>query len=151
MKVILQQDVKGLGKKGALIEVAEGYGRNFLIPRGLAVPGTDSNLRAYENQQAMDAQKRRKEEEQAKALGERLAKAAIQIGAKSGEGGRLFGSITAGDVSQAIQKALGVTIDKRRIELEEPIKVLGSHHVVIKLLPGQTVRVAVQVVEARTA
>jgi len=137
MKVILLQDVKALGKKGDIKEVAEGYGRNFLVPRGLVAEATAGNLKR------LQLEEQKKEDQATKALSEarrmagKLDGIVLEIVARAGEGGRLFGSVTNGDIAGALQKK-NLTIDKRRIELAEPLKTLGAHRVCVRLHPNVT-------------
>ncbi|HHV71818.1 MAG TPA: 50S ribosomal protein L9 [Clostridia bacterium] len=133
MKLILQADVKGLGKKGQVVEVADGYARNFLIPRKLAIPGTEGNLKDEEQRQLAKARKKEKEIEEARKLAADLQGTILTIKAKSGEGGRLFGSITSKDIAEGLKREKKVEVDKRKIELKEPIKELGTTKVRIKL------------------
>ena len=145
MEVILKQDVKSLGKQGDRVKVAEGYARNFLIPRGLAVEATKGNIKSLQHQKKMDqerASRERAEAEKMKAVQEDLD---LEIRARSGEGGRLFGSVTSGDLADAIKKAAGIEVDKRKLELEEPIKAVGSYSGKVKLLPGVTANLGVKV------
>jgi large subunit ribosomal protein L9 len=132
MKVILSQDIKGLGKKGDLKEVAEGYARNYLLPRRLAVEATAANVRQQEELIQRRADKLARERADAEALRHKLEGLKIEISARAGEGGRLFGSVTAGDIAMALQSR-GVGVDKRKIELTEPIKTLGLFHVKVRL------------------
>lgn len=149
MKVILQADVKALGKKGELVEVAEGYARNFLIPRGLAKIATDSNLKSLAAEKTQAAAKAKRELEEAQKTGARLAQAGITIPAKTGGGGRLFGSVTALDIVAAVKKATGIELDKRKIVLDEPIKTLGVYKVPVRVHPQVSVELDVRVVEAQ--
>ncbi|NLK08544.1 MAG: 50S ribosomal protein L9 [Firmicutes bacterium] len=145
MKVILQQDVKNLGAQGDVVNVADGYGRNFLIPRGLAVEATKTNLRALRHQRTQDEQREMREQGDAERIKATLDGMELAVQAKSGEGGRLFGSVTSADLAQVIKKETGVELDRRRIELEEPIRSIGSHHLVIRLMPGITAELKVNV------
>ncbi|NPV53414.1 MAG: 50S ribosomal protein L9 [Firmicutes bacterium] len=133
MKVILTQDIKSLGKEGQMVEVAEGYARNYLLPRGFAKEASKSNLRSLEERNEMLRRKEARLAEEARRAAEKLETATITIQAKSGEGGRLFGSITAKDIADGIKRVLGVEIDKRKIELPEPIKVTGAYRVPVRL------------------
>ncbi|GIO32817.1 MULTISPECIES: 50S ribosomal protein L9 [Paenibacillus] len=146
MKVIFLQDVKGQGKKGQIKEVSEGYASNFLLPRGLARLATDGNMKTLENQNA--AEQRRKEQEKidAQELGKKLEEMTVQLKAKAGEGGRLFGAITSKQIAEALA-AQGIKIDKRKIELEEPIRHLGVTQMTVKLHPEVKVTLKVQVTE----
>lgn len=147
MKVILEKDVKSLGKKGEVKEVAEGYARNYLFPRGLAVEATGGQLKQLQQRQ------QRKADQQAKVLAEaeqRAAKIAgmeVEISMRVGENGRLFGSVTSGDLAAALQKK-GVKVDKRKIELAEPIKNLGTYPLRIKLHPEVEANLTLKVIAA---
>lgn len=144
MKVILTQDVKGLGRAGEVVEVADGYGRNYLVPKGLAVAATGGTIKAIEHQQALVRRRLEKERAEAESLAARLQGASVVVRARAGESGRLFGSVTAADVAEALAQQLGARVDRRRIELEGPIKTLGTYPVTLRLAPG--ISVAVQVV-----
>ena len=148
MKVILTQDVKGVGKAGQLVEVADGYGRNYLLPRGLAVMATAGSARALQHQQEQLQRRLQRELEQAKELAARLDGQQLAIPVRAGEGGRLYGSVTAGDIAEAIERQFGARVDRRRVDLEAPIKALGSYPVTLRLAPNVTATVTV-VVEAR--
>ncbi len=132
MEVILREDVKGLGKAGALVRVKPGYGRNFLLPHGLAFEATEGNKKRIENEQRSRLAKHSAEKSEATALAAKLGATHLTLRAKAGEGDKLFGSITAGDLAEALAKA-GFSIDKRKIELEHPLKQLGIHAVTIRL------------------
>jgi large subunit ribosomal protein L9 len=134
MKVILLQRVKGLGEPGALVEVAAGHARNFLFPRGLAEEATAANLA--------------RREAQLQAARNRLTGSQIVIRAKAGESGRLFGSVTPTDVAEAVKSQLGVQIDRRRLEMAEPLKTLGTHTVTVRLHPDFAAEIAVRVESA---
>ncbi|MEW6662964.1 MAG: 50S ribosomal protein L9 [Bacillota bacterium] len=135
MKMILIQDVKTLGKKGDVVEVSDGYGRNYLLPRGLAIEATAGALKERTQQQQRQEQKKQQELRQAKNLGEKLAGLNLTIATRAGESGKLFGSVTSKEISEQVQKAAGIVLDKRKIELKEPIKAVGNHTVAIKLHP----------------
>ncbi|WP_324669051.1 50S ribosomal protein L9 [Geochorda subterranea] len=147
MKVVLTQDVKGVGRAGELVEVADGFGRNYLVPRGLAVMATGGTVKAVEHQQAVIRRKLEKERAEAESLAAKLQGARVVVKARAGDAGRLFGSVTAADVAEALERDLGVKVDRRRIELEGPIKSLGEHAVSLRLAPGISAEVRV-VVEA---
>ncbi len=134
MEVILREDVKGLGKAGALVRVKPGYGRNFLLPQGLAFEATEGNKKRIETEQRSRVAKHSAERTEAADLGTKLSAAHLKLKAKAGEGDKLFGSITTGDLAEALGKA-GFSIDKRKIELEHPIKQLGFHSVAVRLHP----------------
>ncbi|MDD2496685.1 MAG: 50S ribosomal protein L9 [Desulfitobacteriaceae bacterium] len=145
MKVILMQDVKNLGKKGDVVEAAEGYARNFLLPKRLVVEASKANLTQLAQENAHLKAKKDKELEQAKATGEKLREAVINICAKAGEGGRLFGSVTNKEISEQVAGQFKVKVDKRKIEISEPIKNLGTYEAVIKLHPEVQVKVKINV------
>ncbi|MDQ0172669.1 50S ribosomal protein L9 [Paenibacillus tundrae] len=148
MKVIFIKDMKGQGKKGQVKEVSEGYAQNFLLPRGIARLATDGNMKTLDNQNA--AEERRKQEEkaeaEAEALGKKLESEVTELKAKSGEGGRLFGAITSKQIAEALA-AKGLKIDKRKIELDEPIRTLGVTQVSVKIHPEVKATLKVQVTE----
>lgn len=148
MQVILTQDVKGLGARGDTVKVADGYARNYLIPRGLAIEATKGNLKQLEAHQAEKARQLSRKEKEAEELVRQLEAATVRIPARAGEGGRLFGSVTAGDVAEALQK-LGIKADKRQIELENPIKQLGSYTAAVRVLPGKTTNLRIVVEESK--
>ena len=133
MKVILTADVKGQGKKGELKEVSEGYARNYLLPRNLAIKATADNMNALKlKEQAKKAQIER-EKEQAKAYAKQLGASVVKVRAKGGENGKLFGSVTSKEISEALKEQHGITLEKNRIVLEENIKSFGSYEVKCKL------------------
>jgi large subunit ribosomal protein L9 len=145
IEVILREDVKSLGKAGALVRVKPGYARNFLLPQGLAYEATEGNKkRIAAERKARDAQ-HTADKVDAQKIAETLAGVALTLSAKAGEGERLFGSITAQDIADALA-ARGHTVDKRRIELDHPIKVLGSHTVAVRLHPEVHAELQVTVV-----
>ncbi len=129
MKVILQQDVRDHGKKGQMVEVSDGYARNYLLPRKLAVPATADALNTMKLQEK--ARQRKMEEEKARARENagKLESVVVKIAAKAGEGGRLFGSVTNKDVSDALREQYGIDIEKSRIIIADPIKAYGSYEV----------------------
>lgn len=134
MKVILIQDVKALGKKGEIKEVAEGYARNYLIPRSLVVEASGGHLKEHQSQEKRQEAKVAKALTAAETLAKKIDGLTLEVVAKVGEGGRLFGSVTSADVAKAL-KEKGFTIDKRKIELGETIKNLGTYSVRVKLHP----------------
>lgn len=147
MKVIFIKDVKGQGKKGQIKEVSEGYASNFLLPRGMARPATEGNMKTLENQTAAELRRKEQEKEEAQKLGEKLSELALTLKAKAGEGGRLFGAITSKQIAEALTKQNGITIDKRKIELDEPIRHLGTTQVQVKLHTEVKAVLKVQVTE----
>lgn len=148
MKVILKADVKGKGKKGDLLEVSEGYGRNFLLPRGLAELATADNLNL--KRQADEAQARRValEQQNARDIAAKLKDIKVEIKAKSGAGGRLFGAVTAKEISEALKAQHGIEVAKNKIVLDEQIKAFGTYLVKAKLYTEIAGEIHVQVVEA---
>lgn len=146
MKVIFLKDVKGQGKKGDVKDLSEGYVRNFLLPQGLAKLASDGNLKTLEVQNASEEKRKAQEKADAQALAKRLEEMTIVIKAKSGEGGRLFGAITSKQIAEALA-AKGVKIDKRKIELDEPIRTLGVTQVPTKLHLEVKAKLNVQVSE----
>jgi large subunit ribosomal protein L9 len=149
MKVILSKDVQGTGKAGEVKEVADGYARNYLIPRKLAIPATSGALQTVEARKASEQKKAAAEEAAARALAERLTSAPVILTAKVGDQGRLYGSITSGDIAEQLTAYLGQPIDKRRIELDEPIRQLGTFEVTIRLHRAVSAAVKVDVQPAK--
>jgi large subunit ribosomal protein L9 len=145
MEIILREDVDNLGKIGEIVKVRDGYGRNYLLPRGLAVEANRRNLRVREHQKRLIAAKKERDQKQAQALGERLAALSVVVKARAGEEDRLFGSVTNQDIEKALS-AQGVVVDRRKILLEEPIKQLGTYTVPVSLAGGVRGNVTVQVV-----
>jgi large subunit ribosomal protein L9 len=145
MKVILRQDVKDLGQRGALVNVADGFARNYLLPRGLAVPATDGNLK--QRQQKLTSQKSKADRlyDSAESLARRLDGLSITVHAPTGDGGRLFGSVTAQDVAKGISVVAGADVDRRKIDLPENIKSVGTYEVVLRLHPKVSTKVEVRV------
>ena len=145
MKVILKQDVSSVGKKGAIVDVSDGYARNYLMPRGLAAEATAAAVN--EAKAKLDAAKHRKDNEltDAKALADKLSKITVIVKSKAGANGKLFGSITSKDIAERIKKDHGFNIDKKMLNLPEAIKSLGETTVEIKLYPGVSAKVKVKV------
>lgn len=133
MKVIFLQDVKGQGKKGEVKDVSEGYARNFLIPRGYAEAATQGSMKQLEQQKIAKQKQKEAEKEKAIQLKTKLEKITVEIPAKAGEGGRLFGSITNKQIAESLQKYHKIKVDRRKIELDEPIRALGVTQVPVKL------------------
>ncbi|MFX3618581.1 MAG: 50S ribosomal protein L9 [Sporolactobacillus sp.] len=146
MKVIFIKDVKGKGQQGEIKEVSEGYARNYLIPNHIAVPANKGSLSQLEAQKKRKEQESAKELEEAKQLKEKIEQLTINLQAKSGEGGRLFGSITNKQIAQQLKK-LKIDVDKRKIDMNEPIRSLGFTDVPLKLHPEVTATVKVHVTE----
>ena len=133
MKVILQQDVKGQGKKGQMVEVSDGYGRNFLLPRKLAVEATAENVNTMKMQDKAKQARLAEEKAQAQALAERLKGVQVKIKARAGQGGKLFGSITSKEISEELKKQFDMDVNKSKIVLSDPIKSFGAFEVKCKL------------------
>ena len=148
MKVILQQDVRGQGKKGQLVEVSDGYARNFLLPKKLAVVATAENLNTMKQQEKARKAQEAAEKAEAEATAKKLEGLMVKIHAKAGEGGRLFGAVTAKEVSEALADQFGVNIPKARLVLDEPIKSCGGYQIRAKLGYEVSGTVNVVVVEA---
>ena len=133
VKVILQQDVKGQGKKGQLIEASDGYARNFLIPRKLAVPATAENLNTMKQQEKAKKAQEAAEKAEAEALSEKLKTSVVKLTAKAGTGGRLFGAVTSKEISDGLKAQYGLDVAKSKIVQEEPIKAFGTYELKCKL------------------
>lgn len=138
MQVILTQDVKGKGKKGQLVNVNDGYARNFLFPKGLAEEATKSNLNALKGKQESLEFKVKTETEEARKLAEKFKELVVEITAKAGDNGKLFGSITSKDIAEALTQQHHIKLDKKRFVLPDGIKVLGVTEVTVKLYTGIT-------------
>ncbi len=132
MKVLLKNDVPKIGKKGELLDVKEGYARNFLIPNGLAIEATGGTMKQYEEEKKAGERKKAKEKEDARALAAKIKGTTITLKHKAGEEGRLFGSITSTEIAEAL-KQKGFDIDKKQVILDDPIRLVGSHDVKVKL------------------
>ena len=132
MQIILQEDVEKLGTRGQVVEVTEGYARNFLLPRKLGLEATAGNMKRLEKMRAVFAKKEATEKEAAQKLAELLAGVSLEVTRKAGENDQLFGSVTSADVSEALA-AKGFTIDKKKIVLADPIKVIGEYEIPVKL------------------
>lgn len=145
MKVILLEEMDNLGEAGEIVKVADGYGRNYLMPRGLAIPATPGNMKNLEKTRAEIAKKQSRVKAEAEKLAKDLEANPLQITARAGEEGRLHGSITTQDIAEALQ-ARGTEVDRRKIHLEEPIKVLGSHQVKVRLGPDVEASLPLEVV-----
>jgi len=146
MKVVLQEDVKGLGAAGDVKDVADGYARNYLIPRRLAAPATAGALKNVEAQRAAAAKRQAQLDAEARALADRLAGMTLTLKARVGSQDRLYGSITSADIATALGRELGGTFDRRKLVLEEPIRELGTHTVPVHLARDVSTTVTVNVV-----
>jgi len=144
MEVILKEDVVNLGHRGEVVKVAEGYGRNFLLPRKLAMQATAANKAVVEQMKSSAARRYASEKAQAEELAAKLAPVALDFTRKSGEAGHLFGSVTSADIATALE-AKGFEIDRRKIQLDEPLKTVGDFNVAIKLYRDVTAQIKVTV------
>lgn len=144
MEIILQEDVEKLGNRGQVVTVKEGYARNYLLPRKLAVPANASNMKRLEKMRAAFAKKEATERESAQQQATQLATVALKLSRKAGENNQLFGSVTSGDIADAL-KAQGYEIDKRKIELNDPIKLVGEYPITLKLYRDVTATVMLTV------
>lgn len=133
MKVILQQDVKGQGKKGQMVEVSDGYARNFLLPRKLAVEANTDNVNTMKLQEKARKAKEAAEKAEAEAVAEKLKESVVKISAKAGTGGRLFGAVTSKEIAEGLKAQYGIEINKSKIVQEEPIKTFGTYQLKAKL------------------
>jgi large subunit ribosomal protein L9 len=147
MKVILQQDVKSLGKKGDIVNTSDGYARNFLFPKGLAIEATQGNLNTLNQAKTNEMNKKQRELDGAKALAEKISSLTVTIKGKTGDSGKLFGSITSKDIAEAYKSQHKVDVDKRKINLPDAIKVLGTYNIEYKVYPEVTASLKVQVIE----
>ena len=147
MKIILLEDVKKLGKKGDLVDVADGYARNYLFPRDLAEEATAGKIKQLKKGKAALEDRKEKEKEQAQEIAEKLSKAEVSLKVKAGEQGKLFGSVTTKDISEALKKQCKIEVDRRKIELFEPIKTLGEHKVDIKLFPEVVASLTLKIIK----
>lgn len=145
MKVILKEDVKTLGKKEELVNVNDGYARNYLIPRGLAVEASSGNINIMNTKKEAEKSKKDRELTQAKELAEKINKTVVVLKAKAGENGKLFGSITTKDVADSLKKNSKLDIDKKKIIMADSMKALGTYEAEIKLYHGVTGKLSVKI------
>ena len=148
MKVILLQDIRGKGKKGQMIEASDGYARNYLLPRKMAIEATADNINTMKMNDKAKAEQAAREKAQAQEFAEKLKEITVEIKAKAGSGGRLFGSITSQEVSDALKAQHGIAIDKKKIVQDEPIKSYGTFSMKAKLGYEITATITVHVSEA---
>lgn len=147
MKVILKADIKGVGKKDEVINVSDGYARNFLFPKKLAVEATEGNLRVLEEQKAKEAEKKREEIKAAQELAKKLATLMVEVAVKVGDNGKIFGSVTSKDIADALKKQHNIDIDKKKIDLPEAIKIAGVYTVDVKVYPEVTGKLKVSILQ----
>lgn len=145
MKVILKQDVKGLGKKDEIVNASDGYAKNYLIPRGIAIEATSGNVNETVNKQKAAADKKQRELDKAKEFASKLKDKTVIIKAKAGESGKLFGAVSGKDIADAVKNQYKIEIDKKKIVLDDPIKTAGDHEVEIRIYTGVVVSINVKV------
>lgn len=145
MKVILKEDVKGLGKKEQMVEASDGYARNFLFPKGLAVEATAANINIMKTKKEAEAQKKEKEIAQAKELANKIRDITVTLKVKAGESGKLFGSITGKDVAEALKSQHKLDIDKKQLVMPDAIKAIGTFAVEAKLYPSISSKFTVKI------
>jgi len=146
MKVILQQDIKKIGKKGEVVEVSEGYGRNYLLPKKYAIEANTANMNVALAQANSAARKKQQQIDEAKLMAAQLSKIEVSIPVRIGEGGKLFGSVTGKDVAEVLKQTHRIDIDKRKIEIKGEVKGVGTYDAVIKVHPEITSTIKVHVV-----
>jgi len=146
VKIVLRDDVENLGQKGDIVDVADGYARNYLVPRGFAIRADRGVVKQAEAMRRNRAAKARRDREAADELATRLAGRTVSVPARAGEGGKLFGSITAADIAAAVGTQLGVEVDRRHLGLDEPLKELGVVELPIRLHPDVVATLTVEVV-----
>ena len=146
MKLILLEDVKKVGKKGEIVEVADGYGRNFLLPRKLAAEATVANLNTAKTNAENKARKAQREADEAKLLGAQLEKISVKVPVKLGKDGKLFGSVGSSDVAKALKRDHNLNVDKRKISVQGEITSVGNYEAVVKLHTEVTTKITVEVV-----
>ena len=147
MKIILLQDVKALGKKGEIVNVNDGYARNFILPKKLGLEATGKNLNDLKLQKANEEKVAQQILDEAKELGKKLEAGKVELAIKIGEGGRAFGSVSSKEVAVAVKEQMGFEIDKKKIQLKDALKTLGTHTVSVKLHPKVTAELKVIVTE----
>lgn len=143
MKVILLKDIKGTGKKGDIINASDGHARNFLFPRGLAKPATDGNVSALSHQKKSADKKKAEDLAAAKELAAKIESIELKFKTQAGDGGRLFGSITSKDIVQKLKKDHGIGVDKKKLVMDGPIKLLGTEEVKVKVYPKVSAKLKV--------
>jgi len=146
VKVILKADVKGVGKAGSILDVADGHARNYLLPKGLAEEATSGNLQQLEGRRAAKEKRDDKSRSEAKALASTISAKPVVVRAKGGEHGKLFGAVTTTQIAEAVHAEFGVALDRHKLELAEPIKSAGDHTCIAKLAHGLSAKIAVRVV-----
>ena len=145
MKVVLREDVANLGNKGDLVEVADGYARNYLVPKGLALKASRGAEKQAESMRRNRDARDRRDREAAEAIASQLSGRSVTVLARAGEGGKLFGSVTAADIAEAVQRDFGVEIDRRKLGLDEPLKELGTTELPLRLHPDVVATLTIEV------
>lgn len=148
MKMILLADVKSIGKKGQIVNVSDGYARNFLLPKKLAVEATTSNMNELALKQKAEDKRKQKELEEARELAKKLENVTVKVAVKTGDGGRLFGSVTNKEVAACLKEQTGIDIDKKKIVLNVAFKNVGEGHAVVKLHPEVSAELKINIVSA---
>ena len=146
MKVILKDNIKGVGKKNEVINASDGYARNFLFPKNLAVEATPENMNKLNSQNEAKQYKKDVEKEKAKEIAKKLENITLQIKVQAGENGKIFGSVSSKEISESLEKQYKISIDKKKIELKEPIKVLGTRTVEARLFEGVIGKIKLNVI-----
>ena len=146
MKVILTQDIKGTGKKDQIINTSDGYARNFLFPKNLAVEANVENMAKLKSKQQANAYKKDQEKEEAKKLAEKMGKIMLTLSVKVGENGKVFGGISSKEITEALQKTHKISVDKKKIDMKDTIKELGTKIIRIKLYEGVIAELKVNVI-----
>ena len=147
MKVILKSDIKGIGKKDQVINASDGYARNYLFPKNLAVPADKENMANLNSKQKANEYKRSIELEEAKKLADKISNLTLNIKIKAGENGKIFGSVTSKEISENLKSKYKIEVDKKKIELKEPIKTLGSFNVSIKLYESVVAKLNIKIIK----
>lgn len=146
MKVILKQDIKGVGKKDQIINASDGYARNFLFPKNMAVEANTENMSKLKAKQDSNAFKKTQEKEEAQKIAEKISKITLKIPVKAGESGKIFGGVSTKEIAEVLEKGYNIKVDKKKIELKETIKTLGSRNVNIKLYEGVNANLKIDVI-----
>ncbi len=149
MKVILKMDVKGTGKKGSIVEVSEGFARNFLLPKGAAVEATSIEINTVSQQKASEAHKKEMELQAAKELAKKIDETELTIKGKCGANGKLFGAITSKDIAEKLKNEKKLLIDKKKLEVDGSIKILGTYNIIVRVYPEVTAKLKVNVIEEK--
>lgn len=148
MKIILTEDVKSLGKKGETVDVNDGYARNYILPKKLGVEATNKNINDLKLKKAHDDKIKKEIYEEAKAFAKELEKGQVVLSVKTGEGGKIFGSVSSKEIASAVTEQMNLEIDKKKMQMKEPIKTVGTHIVSVKVHPKVTAALKVKVEEA---